>query len=360
MAKARLEKTRLTLGMVPLVDCAPLAIARERGFFAAMGLDVEISRESSWASIRDKVAVGVLDGAHMLAPLPLAMSAGVSPVGVPMMTGLALSLGGTTVTLANAVWDRLAAINPGAARMRPLPATLLRRLVEADREEGREPLTFASVHPVSSHTYDLIAWLDSGGIAVDRDVRLVVVPPPQMVARLSAGDIAGVCVGEPWGALAMRQGLGRVILTSGDVSPGRVEKVFAVTRAWAEAHPETHLAVLEALIGAARWCDDNRAETAEILARPHLLNLPVGAVAAPLLGEDSLPGDLIRFHRPAANVPWRSHALWYLDRMAQYGQLPPETDRLRLAETVFRPDLYRLAATRQGVDVPPDEEEPII
>lgn len=355
MTMAALEKTTLKLGIVPLVDCAPLVIARERGFFAELGLKVEISREASWASIRDKVAVGSLDGAHMLAPLPLAMTAGAAPLTVPMVVGMALNLGGNTITLAEDLWQRLDAAD--AAASLPLDAGRLRRLIEADRAAGRAPMTFASVYPVSAHTYELRAWLQSGGIDPDRDIRLVVVPPPQMVAQLSARNIAGFCVGEPWGTLAVRHGLGRVAATSRDLFAGCLEKVFAVTAAWAEAHPRTHLAVLEALIGAARWCDENRCETAEILAQPHLLNAPFDAVVASLLGEGGLPRDLIQFHRWAANFPWRSQAQWYLERMVGCGQMSAAIDRRALAHAVFRPDLYRIAAQRLGLDVPLIDEK---
>ena len=352
-----LEKTSLKLGIVPLVDCAPLAIAKERGFFAEVGLDVEISREASWASIRDKVAVGSLDGAHMLAPLPLAMTAGAAPLTVPMVVGMALNLGGNTITLAEDLWRRLDAADPDADPALPLDAGRLRRLIEEDRAAGRVPLTFASVYPVSAHTYDLRTWLTSGGIDPDHDVRLVVVPPQQMVAQLSTRNIAGYCVGEPWGTLAVRHGLGRLAATSRDLVAGCLEKVFAVTAAWAEAHPRTHLAVLEALIGAARWCDENRCETAEILAQPHLLNAPFDAVVASLLGEGGLPKDLIQFHRWAANFPWRSQAQWYLERMVECGQLPAAINRRSLAQAVFRPDLYRIAAQRLGLDVPLVDEK---
>lgn len=347
-----LEKTHLKLGFVPLVDTAPLVVAKERGFFAEAGLEVELSREAAWASIRDKVAVGALDGAQMLAPLPLAMTTGASPIQVAMVAGMALNLGGNTITLARGLWERLSALDPAAAQRRPLPAALLKRVIDDDRAAGRPPLVFATVYPFSPHSYELKLWLLSGGIDPERDVRLVVVPPPQMVGHLSAGNVIGFCVGEPWGSAAARLGLGRVVVTSPDIFAGRAEKVFAVTRTWAETHPDTHLAVIEALIAAARWCDDNRAETAELLAQPQYLNTPFDDIAAALLGENGLPADLLTFHRHAANFPWRSQAMWYLAQMQRWGQLPAGTDARATAEAVFRPDLYRLAALRLGLDVP--------
>ncbi len=339
-----LEKNRLKLGLVPLVDAAPLVVAKERGFFAEVGLEVELSREASWASIRDKVAVGALDGAQMLAPLPLAMTLGLSAIRVPMVAGMALNLGGNTITLANALWERM---DPEIA-----PALALKAVIEADKAAGREPMTFATVYPFSPHSAELRLWLASAGIDTERDIRLVVVPPPQMIAYLSAGNISGYCVGEPWGSLAVRLGLGRVAATSRDIFAGRLEKVFAVTRDWADHHPETHVAVLEALIGAARWCDENRCELAELLAQPHYVNAPVDALMAPLLGECGLPKDLVVFHRHAANFPWRSQAMWYLEEMKRHGLLPAETDSRAAADAVFRPDLYRMAAGTLGLPVP--------
>ncbi|TAN78453.1 MAG: nitrate ABC transporter substrate-binding protein, partial [Magnetospirillum sp.] len=283
-----MEKTRLKLGLVPLIDAAPLVVAKERGFFAEVGLEVELSREASWASIRDKVAVGALDGAQMLAPLPLAMTLGLSAIRVPMVAGMALNLGGNTITLANALWERMDHAAPSSA-------AALKAVIEADKALGLPPMTFATVYPFSPHAAELRLWMEAGGIDTERDVRLVVVPPPQMIAYLSAGNISGYCVGEPWGSLAVRLGLGHIAATSREIFAGRLEKVFAVTRDWADRHPETHAAVLEALIGAARWCDENRCELAELLAQPHYLNAPVDALMAPLLGEAGLPKDLVVF-----------------------------------------------------------------
>jgi nitrate/nitrite transport system substrate-binding protein len=340
-ASATLEKTSLKIGVVPLVDCAPIIVAKERGFFAELGLEVDISKEASWASIRDKVAVGVLDGAHLLAPLPLAMTAGVAALNVPMIVGMALNLGGNTIVVADSLCKGVDPKHPISARFL---ATKL-------------PLTFATVYPVSSHTYELRAWLRNGGIDPDRDVQFKTVPPQRMVAELASGTIAGFCVGEPWGSMAVHLGLGRIVATSSDIFAGRLEKVFAVTQMWAETHPNTHLTLLEALIGAARWCDDNRQQTTEILAQPHWLNAPTDVIAASLLGEQGLPLDLIRFHCNAANFPWRSQARWYLSQMTESGRLPTGIDHVALAASVFQPDLYRAAAARLGISTPLSDDK---
>ncbi|KIL97371.1 Nitrate ABC transporter nitrate-binding protein [Paramagnetospirillum magnetotacticum MS-1] len=347
-----LEKIRLKLGMVPLIDAAPLVVAKERGFFAEMGLEVELSREASWASIRDKVAVGALDGAQMLAPMPLAMSLGLSPLKISMAVGMALNLGGNTITIGNALWERMQAADPESMAAKPISARALKAVIDQDKALGKPPMTFATVYPYSPHAAELRLWMEAAGIDTEKDVQLTVVPPPQMISFLSAGNIVGYSVGEPWGSLAVRMNLGRIAATSRDIFAGRLEKVFAVTQSWAEDHPETHLAVLQALISAARWCDENRCELAELLAQPQYVNAPVDALMAPLLGENGLPKDLLTFHNHAANFPWRSQAMWYLEMMKRWGLAPAALDSRAAAEDVFRPDLYRVAALGLGLRVP--------
>lgn len=322
---ARPEKTRLRLGIVPLADCAPLVVAKERGFFAEQGLEVEISREPSWANIRDKVALGALDGAQMLATMPLSMTLGLAAIREPVLAAAGLSLGGNTITLATGIAERG-----------------LKAAIAADG-----PLTLAMVYPFSTHHYELRLWLATQGIDPDRDVRLTVVPPPQMVAHLSAGNIAGFCVGEPWGTLAVRMGLGTVVAASADIFAGRMEKVLGVTRAWADAHPETLKALVKAVIHASAWCDANRAELAEIIAGPSCVNVPLDVARAALEG----PAAPV-FHAHAANFPWRSQAIWYLRQMQRWGHAAPGIDARRLADDAYRPDLYRLAALELGLPVP--------
>ncbi len=328
------EKSRLKLGIVPLADCAPLVAAKERGFFAEQGLEVELSREASWANIRDKVALGALDGAQMLATMPLSMTLGLAAIQEPVVAVAALNLGGNTITLSAGL----------AARMDSLTPAALKAVLDEDRAAGLPPMAFAMVYPFSTHHLELRCWLASGGIDPDCDVRLVVVPPPQMVAHLSAGNIAGFCVGEPWGSLAAKLGLGRIAATSNDVFAGRIDKVLGVTRAFADVHPETVSRLVKAVINAARWCDHNPAELATLLAQPAYLNVPADVVRQGL--------TLLTFHRHAANFPWRSQAVWFLRQMQRWNLAPQSVDARRAAEEAYRPDLYRLAALELGLPVP--------
>jgi len=316
-----LEKTRLKFGMVALCDCAPIVIAKERGFFAEQGLEVELSREPSWANIRDKVGVGNLDGAQMLATMPFAATLGLGNFREPIITALGLNIGGNAITVSNQLFQRMSEADPAAMGERPISARALKAVIVADQACGRPPMTFAMVYPFSTHNYELRAWMAAASIDPDRDVRLVVVPPSQMVGNLSAGAIVGYCVGEPWNALAVSMGLARVLITSQELWGGRVEKVLGVRQSWAEEHPQTHRAVLRAVLLAAVWTEENRAEVAEIIAQPAYLNAPLDVVRAAIEAPDT-----VIFHRHAANFPWRSQGLWYLTQMRRWGHLPDGVD----------------------------------
>lgn len=318
----------LKLGFLALLDAAPLLVAKERGFFAEQGLEAELQRQSSWATLRDKLAVGALDGAQMPAPMVLASTLGLGGLNEPMMAALALNLGGNSITVSSAL----------AARMR-----------ENGLATAIRGCTFGIVHPFSSHHYETRLWLAGAGLDAERDVALTVVPPAQMLSNLSAGLIDGYCAGEPWGRLAARNGLGRVVAASREICPGRIEKMFAVRQHWADSHPGTHQAVLRALLQAARWCDrpENRAELAELLSHPCHVNAP-----QPLLRELLDSEDRPVFHEQTANFPWREQGLWYLGQMRRWGQLPEGRDGAGVVDQVFRADLARLAFLDLGLPAP--------
>lgn len=340
-----LEISRIKLGFVPLVDAAPLIVARDRGFFAEQGLEVELSRQASWASIRDKVAVGALDGAHMLAPMPLEATLGLGNCCAPVIAAVGLNTGGNAITFSNDLFERVAGLSPDGA----VTAAGLKAVIEAGRAQGAAPLSFAVVYPFSSHAYELRYWLASGGIDPDRDVRLVVVPPPQMVAHLSAGRIHGYCVGEPWNRVAVTLDVGKVVVASNGIWGGRLEKVLGVREDWADAHPHTHKALIKALLLAGQWADqpENRMEVAGLLSGPGIVNAPLAALRDVLADTERLV-----FHRHAASFPWRSQALWYLGQMRRWGQLGDGVDMRRAADRAYRSDIYRMAALELDWAVP--------
>ncbi len=354
----RLEQTELTLGFIPLTDCAPLVVAKERKLFERHGLTVTLSRESSWANVRDKVSLGMLDGAQMPAGMPLAATA--RGDAAAMVTSLCLDLNGNAITVSEALHQDLAAV-AGDALLEPMVAAhALATVVDNRRWTHADPLVFATVFPESSHNLLLRYWMASAGLDPDRDVRLVVVPPPQMVNHLRASTIAGCCVGEPWNSHAVSAGIGRILATSYDIWNNHPEKVLGVTRAWADANPNTHEALLAALLEACAWLDasqENRIDVCRLLSLGRYVNAPRDVLEASLTGNlhfspsdpPQTRPDFNVFHRYAANFPWRSHALWYLVQMQRWGLLAGDIDLDQVVQAAYRPEPYRRAAERLGM-----------
>ncbi|MBM4245671.1 MAG: ABC transporter substrate-binding protein [Deltaproteobacteria bacterium] len=353
-----LEKSSLRLGFVPLLDAAPLVVAKERGFFRRHGLDVELSRERSWANVRDNLEAGRLDAAQMLAPMTLAATLGAGARAVPMVTALSLGLNGNAITVSRSLLGRMQEIDPPAMRRSPVPARALKAVLDEDRRRGRPPLAFAVVYPFSAHNYELRYWLATGGVDPDRDLEIRTVPPSAMVEALADGTIDGYCVGEPWGAYAAHGACGHAIVRTYDVWNNAPEKVLGVTRAWAERHPCTHRALVRALIEAARWIDrpENRLETLHVIAGESFVDAPVEVLERALARAPSADGDATvaagTFYRGAATFPWRSHAVWFLTQMLRWGQIDAPVDFAAVSAAVYRCEIYREAAEPLGVPVP--------
>ena len=348
---ADLERPRLKVGFIPIIDCAPIVLAEELGAFERQGLEVEIRREVSWANVRDKLALGVLDASHILAPLPLAITLGVDSVTVPLVSVMTLQVNGNALTLSQSLWREMEEAAPDlvASGHAPLVAKALAAVVRKRATAGAPQVVLASVFPYSAQNYMVRLWLSSGGLDPDRDVRLTVVPPPHTVAHLSGGVIDGYCVGEPWNQRAAVLGIGRVVLTGPEIWKGMPEKVLGTTETWAEKNPETLKALIKALLEACQWLDEpaNRAEAARLLASPRYLNTPAEVISRTL----DLP-DFHVFHRNHANFPWRSHADWFLKQMVRWGQVSPSIDIEATSDRVYRTDLFRAAANEMGVACP--------
>ncbi|MDI3325453.1 CmpA/NrtA family ABC transporter substrate-binding protein [Pontibacterium granulatum] len=335
MSIATPEKTALKLGFVPLLDCAPLVIAREKGFFATEGLNVVLSRESNWANIRDKVSFGLLDGAQMLSPMPLAATLGLGSRPTPMVTGLALSMNGNAVTLSAELYR---ALSP-QLRDRPNPAEVGNALKQWISTLRTKPV-FATVYPYSCQHYQLRYWLTASGINPDTDVTLIAVPPTQMISTMHDRMIDGYCAGEPWNSLAQQCGEGTVALTGYQIWPDSIEKVFGVTQHWADAHPNTHEALIRALVNACEWLshNDNHAEALELLRLPPYLDQS----AIPLGQSDTVLPIMQSFFGPGVNCPSLSHAHLMLEQMERWGQWHGG-DRDQIARQVYRHDIYSKA-----------------
>ncbi len=357
-----LEKTKLTFGIIPLTDCAVLVVAAVKGYFKKYGLDVAISKEASWANIRDKVSIGALDGAHMLAGMPIAATLGLGAVKKPTVTAYSMDLNGNGITVSNELYDRMMEADPEAMKEHPTSARALKKVIDADKAAGKPPMTFAMVFPVSTHNYEIRYWMGSAGIDPDKDVRLIVIPPPQMVANLRANNIVGYCVGEPWNERAVKLGIGRTLITNYEIWNNNPEKVFGVNLDWAEKNPNTHKAVVKALIEAAQWMDkpENRMEVVNIISQKSYVNAPTDVVKMSMTGTfkysvDEAPRplpDFNVFYRYAATFPWYSHAEWFITQMLRWGQLEAPLDIRKTASEVYRPDIYREAAKELGAPYP--------
>lgn len=328
----------LDIGFLPLTDAAPLFVARELGLFARHGLNVNLRREVGWATLRDKLLFGELHAAHALAPMLWATALGLSGPSGDVLTAFVLNLNGNALTLSHTL--REAGVND--------PASLR---AFARGRTGERKLTFGIVYRFSSHHLLLRNWLRSSGLDPDRDVRIVVVPPPQMARNLAAGNLDGFCAGEPWNTLAIARGHGWSPTWSAVFAPGHIEKVLMVRRDFTEQRADAHLALLAALDEAAAWCDEphNRSSLAALLAQPGCLHQPLEFVAPALegvfptgLGRESVP-DFLIYHRGGANVPTAARARALQSELVDAGLIPPGTATADLPARLFREDLYHQA-----------------
>ncbi len=353
---------RLVIGFVPLLDCAPLVVAAEKGFAAAEGLDLELVRESSWANIRDRVIVGQFDAAHMLGPMPIASTLGIGHLRVPMIAPMALGLGGNAITVSAPLWAsmQLHGALLGADPM--IQGQALERVVRERARGGAAPLTLAMVYPFSAHNYELRYWLAACGVDPDNDVLLIVLPPPFMVDALRSGHIDGFCVGEPWNSLAVAGGIGRIVTATSAIWHRSPEKVIGMRADWADAHiPET-AALLRAVHHASVWCErpESRAELADLLAQPRFVGESAELIERGIAGR--LPyapdspahevSDFLLYSTHGATFPWASHALWFYSQMVRWKQAAPSESAAAAARAAYRPDLYRFALQPLGLALP--------
>lgn len=342
IARNGLEKVNLEIGFIPLTDCAPLVVAKEKGFFEKYGLDeVILSREPSWKAISEGVATRRLDAAQMTAGMPLAMTLGMNgKAPQPVVTGLVLARNGNSITLSKRFYDE------GVRTLADFKAAIART---PDKVH-----TLGMVHPASMHNLMLRYWLSSADIDPDLDVSLTVIPPPQMVANLKAGNIDGYCVGEPWNSRAVKENLGFIIATDLDIWNGHVEKVLGVREDWANQHPETHLALIKALLEACEYCDDrrNREEIVALLAQPQYIGVAPeyirpGFVDEYNRGNDTEPEMLLRYNQfyvDRTNCPYRVEGLWMMTQLARWGITPFPKNWIEILDRVQRVDLFGAAA----------------
>lgn len=355
------KPTEVRAAYIPLLDCAPLVVAGALGFAEAEGLRLTLSRETSWATLRDRISVRHLDAAHMLAPMPIAANLGLTPLPTELVAPLSLGAGGNTITMSLAAWDGLRQFEAPADFDARRAIDAFSRLVEQRRHRGAPKLMIGIVHPHSVHFYQLAYWLSAGQLEPQNDIDLVVLPPSLMPAALATGQIDGFCAGEPWGSVAVADGAGKILTTSAHIWRNGPEKVLGVRKAWAESKPEAVAALIRAVYRAALWCDEpaNRGSLAELLSKPEHL-----AQSATILRRSlerrlvGPPGSVVEvegfltFSSSAATFPWVSQAAWLYAQMVRWGQLEHSPHALSIAKATFRPDMTRAALASFGAPLP--------
>lgn len=367
------EKEDLTFGFIKLTDMAPLAVAYEKHYFEDEGLYVKLESQANWKVLLDRVIDGELDGAHMLAGQPLGATIGIGTK-ADIITAFSMDLNGNAITVSNEVWDqmkpKLSKTSDGKIA-HPIKADALKPVIQQYNAEDK-PFKMGMVFPVSTHNYELRYWLAAGGInpgfyapekgdnsgTAKADVLLSVTPPPQMPATMEAGTIHGYCVGEPWNQQAVIKGIGVPVVTDYEIWKNNPEKVFGVSKVWAEKNPNTHLRIVRAMIRAAYWLDEennkNRKEAVSILARSEYVGADKNVIANSMTGtfeyekgdKRDIP-DFNVFFRHNATYPYYSDAIWTLTQMRRWGQIPqykPDSWYMDIAKKVYRPDIYKIAA----------------
>jgi nitrate/nitrite transport system substrate-binding protein len=349
------EVTKLKIGFIPLTDCASVVMAFELGLYKKYGLDVTVSKEASWAAVRDKLTIGDIQAAHILYGMPYASTLGI--VGAEgqqkaMVIPMALNQNGQAITLANHL-----------KKQGVKTAQDVKKLVDADK--GKKTYTFAMTFPPGTHAMWMRYWLASGGVDPDNDIKLITIPPPQMVANMRIGNMDGFCVGEPWNARAIFDGIGFTAITTQQMWVNHPEKVLGMTQEFAEKSPKTVKAVLMAVIEASQYIDkiENRPKVAETIGKKEYVNAPFDVVLGRMQGKyvygdgrTEQDANYMKFYRDGeVTFPWKSHGLWFLTQHRRWGFLKEPIDYKKVVDSVNRTDLYREAAKALGVPVPAEE-----
>ena len=370
-----LEKDSLKFGFIKLTDCAPIVIAKEKGFFENEGLQVEVIAQPNWKTLLDNVISGELDGAHMLSGQPIAATIGFGTE-AHIVTAFTMDLNGNGITVSNDIWTKMQENDPALdspTPPHPITADSLKPVVQELIDDGQK-LQMGMVFPTSTHNYELRYWLAAAGInpgmytktdiggRTDAQVELSVTPPPMMPKTLEAGNIQGYCVGEPWNQAAVSMGIGVPVTTNYDIWKNNPEKVFGVSKEWADENPQTYIAVTKALILAGKWLDEtdadgklvNREEAARILSRPDYVGADYDIIKNSMTGfflfqktdKRAMP-EFNVFFKDYCTYPWYSDGIWFLTQMRRWGQISeakPASWYLDTAKEVYKPDVYLKAA----------------
>ena len=343
------EIKEVKIGFIPLTDSAPIIVAAEMGFDKKYGIKIVPSKEASWAAIRDKTVNGELHAAHVLYGLVYGVQVGIGGQQKDMNILMALNHNGQAITLSNQLKDK--GVKDGKS---------LKRVMA---NENRD-YTFAQTFPTGTHAMWLNYWLAASGIDPIKDVKTIVVPPPQMVANMRIGNMDGYCVGEPWNARAIYDKVGYTVATSQDIWVDHPEKVLGTTAEFVAKNPNTARAMVMAILEACKYIEatENRAKVAELISQKSYVNAPKEVILGRFVGDyDNGNGkkwkdpNFMKFYDDGkVPFPYLSDGMWFLTQHKRWGMLKSDPNYLAIAKKVNRIDIYTEAAGALGISVPKD------
>jgi nitrate/nitrite transport system substrate-binding protein len=355
------EKEVIRLGIIPLTDCAPIVMAKELGLFAKYGVNVEVSKEASWANVRDKILTGELDGAHCLFSMPFSVYTGVGgKEGSEMKIAMMLNNNGQAITLSKDFCGKV-----GFKQTNKVAAAVAAKL-KAEKE-----VTFAMTFPGGTHDLWLRVWLAAAGVS-QKTSKIITIPPPQMVANMKVGNMDGYCVGEPWGGVAVKQGIGFTEISTQDIWKHHPEKALVVNKKFSEERREDLKNVMKAVLEACKWLDNraNRKKAAEIIGKIPYVNAPADVIEARLMGDYNLgcdqgteiyTDDYMLFHRGGeTNFPRKSYGIWAMAQYVRFEYLKEVPDYKAIADKLIMQDLYKEVATSMKIKIPDDDMKPFM
>lgn len=341
------EISELNVGFIPLTDCAPLVVASAKGFDKKYGITIKLSKEASCAGVRDKLAAGELHASHALYGMLYGMHLGINGPKKNMALLMTLNRNGQAITLSDGLKQK--GVSDGAS---------LAKLIRSEPKE----YTFANTYPTGTHAMWLYFWLGQQGIHPLKDVRHIVVPPPQMVANMRVGNMDGFCVGEPWNARATRDKIGFTAITSQEIWPDHPEKVLGTSQDTLKKYPNALRCLTAAVLEGSRYCDrpENRTEVAKLLASKSYVNAPEDVIIPRFLGqyENGLgrkwddPHKMKFYDEGQVSFPYTSDGLWFLTQFKRWGLLKTHPDYLAVTQEVHQTVLYKEAAKMSGTSLP--------
>ncbi len=355
------DKPVIHIGFIPLTDCAPIIMAKELGLFEKYGVNVEVTKEASWANVRDKILTGELDAAHCLFSMPFSVYTGVGgKEGSEMRIAMVLNNNGQAITLSKDFCGKVGFKQTN--KIAPVVAAKLK----AEKE-----VTFAMTFPGGTHDIWLRYWLAAAGVS-QKTSKIITIPPPQMVANMKVGNMDGYCVGEPWNGVAVKQGVGFTEIASQDIWKHHPEKALVVNKEFSETRREDLKNVMKAVMEACKWLDNraNRKKAAEIIGKPAYVNAPSDVIEARLMGDYNLGCDqgtqiytdnYMLFHRGGeTNFPRKSHAIWFMAQYMRFDYLKEAPNFKLIADRIIMQDLYKEVATSMKIKIPEDDMKPFV